>query len=109
MQKKYNEGYALGKIALDLASKKSPEAKPEITFVVTGLVCIWKEPLQVAIPVILESYKQSIKSGCISVASMNAVSYCFRQFSSGSTLLSTLQKEVSFFIKSAVRCIAFLA
>ena len=59
--KKFSEGYSLGKLAVALCKDKSPHMLPNVIFIVTGMVNIWKEPMQVAIPAMFDSYNIALK------------------------------------------------
>ena len=55
----YTEAYKLGKMALVI--NKSPKMVAEIALVVTNNVCIYKEPIQALLPIILENYRIAVK------------------------------------------------
>jgi len=80
-----------------LVINKSPKMVAEIALVVTNNVCIYKEPIQALLPIILENYRIAVKWRAMNSACLNSTCYIARAFLSGSPLAS-LDKEVVVFL-----------
>ncbi len=77
--------YKLGKVAVDMAKSQGQTVFPEVSSIVYGMVNVWREPLQVVLPPLLESYKVA-NAGKTTTALVNAMLYTYRAYFAGSSL-----------------------